>query len=152
MRPGFTLVELVVVILVVAVISAISVPSVMKRSNDAKLAATISQMLQIEKAARHYKSVHGSWPRDTVSGVTPSAIRAYLPGIDFTQTPLGGSYDWNGPGTSISFIGISAKLERNGFSSKELVRMDGVLDDGNLRTGYVRLLRGVYFQLCLEET
>ncbi|MEM8733790.1 MAG: hypothetical protein AAGG44_06200 [Planctomycetota bacterium] len=71
--------------------------------------------------------------------------------MDFARTPLGGTYDWNGPGTSIGHLGISIRFpNRNDVPLSELQQIDAEIDDGDLSDGSLRLLKKIYFQLCVE--
>ncbi|HBE69684.1 MAG TPA: hypothetical protein DDW52_16180 [Planctomycetaceae bacterium] len=151
MRPGLTLIEIVVVIIIVAIVAAVAIPIVDTRINEARLNASVQQLQIIVRACEVHRASSGSWPPNVHWGVVPPEIADNLGPVDFSTTPLGGAYDWNGPGTSLSAWGISIRFVRSSDAPlTDLLAVDAELDDGDLSTGAIRMLGGRYFQFCVE--
>ncbi|HBE68871.1 MAG TPA: hypothetical protein DDW52_12055 [Planctomycetaceae bacterium] len=151
MRIGLTLIEVVVVTIIIAIVAVVAIPIVDSRVNEARLRASVRQMQIIVRACELYRATSGSWPANTDSGVVPPEIADSLGPIDFSTTPLGGTYDWNGPGTSVGSLGISIRFASSRDAPlPDLLELDCELDNGDLNTGAIRLFRGRYFQFCVE--
>lgn len=150
MRPAFTLIELVIVITIVAIVSAVAIPIAQERLTSAQQSATIEQMQLIQRACVLHRVQHGRWPSDRPGGVVPPEIAAAFEDIDFSRTPIGGVFDWNGPGTNVGHYGISVRLTGADLRRDVLRAIDSQLDDGDLGQGKIQLFSGRYFQFCVD--
>lgn len=74
-RPGFTLIELVVVIIIIAILAAIAVPKFMDRASDAKEAATMQSLATLRSAIELYRVDTSAYPATLATD-----IAAYLKG------------------------------------------------------------------------
>ena len=82
-RPGFTLLELIVVVLIIAILAALLLPAVQKARNNAKRNQAMAEAATLENAIRAYHHEYGRWPcPDPASGGVWSndnnTILAYL--------------------------------------------------------------------------
>lgn len=153
-RSAYTLIELVIVILILGILGAVAAPKLLKTSSIARVDTTIQQLLTIEMACTLYFGEHGTLPVDKMPGEVPPEIAAQVREIDFTSTPIGASYDWQGPeanGLPAVGIGIVSKIEEAPL--EQYLAIDAKIDDGDLSTGRVFTFdRGSYrfFQLDIQ--
>ena len=125
-----------IVVAVIGLLAAIAIPSyahARERSLNTRFAAD----LQVAKAAFiEYSMDHGKYPPDTMPGVVPDGMDDYLRRIAWTQpTTLGGSWDWDN-----SQFGFKAGVSvyHPTASIGQMLRIDQMIDDGNLATGDFR--------------
>ncbi|MFM9873599.1 MAG: type II secretion system major pseudopilin GspG [Fimbriimonadaceae bacterium] len=83
-RKGFTLIELLVVMLILAILAAMIVPRLISRADEAKVARSKSDLVNIRKSLDVYYL-------DT--GVYPTAQE----GLEALRTPPSGVTGWKGP-------------------------------------------------------
>ncbi len=141
MRCGFTLVELVVTVLVLGIITAIATSRMVSIQDDSRHLVVAQQLEKIASAAERFRAANGRWPADALHGVLPSELKDYLWRSDFSPTPIGGTYDWNGPESTSPACGPAVQPKPGEpLSLADMLAIDERLDDGNLGTGRVRRL------------
>jgi prepilin-type N-terminal cleavage/methylation domain-containing protein len=135
-RAGFTLTELMIVVAVIGLLAAIAIPSFV-RARERSLNVRFAADLQVAKAAfTEYSMEHGKYPPDTQPGVVPEGMVDYLRRIEWTKpTTLGGSWDWDNGQFGFK-AGVSVYSPT--ASSGQMLRIDKIIDDGNLATGEFR--------------
>ncbi|MDP6442865.1 MAG: prepilin-type N-terminal cleavage/methylation domain-containing protein [Pirellulaceae bacterium] len=139
-RAGFTLVEIVVVVLVIGIIAAMAFPSVLDWRDDAEVVAVAKHLQILADATDKFYVVNHRWPRNDFPGNLPADFQAYVHKNAFQGSPLGGQWDWNGPGSQINKIGpnIVVAGALNASQQSAFLEIDQLLDDGNLTTGSVQ--------------
>ncbi|MEN1679998.1 MAG: prepilin-type N-terminal cleavage/methylation domain-containing protein [Planctomycetota bacterium] len=134
-HPAFTLVELVVVILVLGILAGVASKRFFNSQQDAAEEATVTQVLEIFRAAELYYVKHGAWPANTDAGDFPAEFEGVLPESIFTRpSPIGRYFDWNGPGTGMPNYGVSIPPP---VPVETIQSIDDKHDDGNLRKGWI---------------
>ncbi|MBD3219756.1 prepilin-type N-terminal cleavage/methylation domain-containing protein, partial [bacterium] len=96
-QRGFTLVELMVVIVIVGLLVAISVPAFSSQKRNAQCGVTAAELRTLSTGFVAYLAEHGSFPADSHEFLPPGMDRYIDPQIWADGTPLGGSYNWEGP-------------------------------------------------------
>ena len=122
-------------------------------SEEAEAMGAIQQLQIVEQAALLYHAVHGVYPADRNPGIAPAELKSELKSVDFSKPVLGGKLDWNGPGTSVPFLGVSILYSSTNVPTAQLRKIDAMLDDDDLSSGYVRVIAlggNRFFQLCLQ--
>ena len=139
-RLGFTLVELVIVVLVIAILAAVAAPRGGTVVNNACLNATYEASQRFNQSAVLFNAQYGRWPSNVNPGLMSADFAFAYRATDFSATPpIGGQWDWNGPGNSIGFIGISVIAPSTSTTVTTTYQMvDTRFDDGNLATGSIR--------------
>lgn len=136
-RPGLTLVEMMVCIAIVAIM-AISVIRMRNESDTAKVVSVAKTARLLNDVACMVYETTGSWPADVYNSNLPPEMKPYLSNNVFDDdTPMNGRWDWNGPTTSVgNLIGIALRFNPTSTANhKLLVRLDELIDDGDLQTG-----------------
>jgi general secretion pathway protein G len=83
-RPGFTLVEVLVVMIILAILAAVVVPRVVGRTEDARRARAVADIEGIGTALDLYKADNGDYPGTEV-------------GLQALRQQPGDAKNWNGP-------------------------------------------------------
>lgn len=136
---GFTMVELVVVILVLGVLAGVAAPRLIQTTEDAAANATVTQIRSIFTAVEVYAAEHGRLPANVATGVLPPDLRGRVPERVFTEpSPIGGYYDWNGPGTTVDTYGVTVSFYPANRPRGVLTALDNAYDDGDADTGWIR--------------
>jgi type II secretory pathway pseudopilin PulG len=122
-----------IVVAVIGLLAAIAIPSFV-RARERSLNVRFAADLQVAKAAfTEYSVEHGKYPADTMPGVVPEGMVDYLRRIAWTQpTTIGGQWDWDNSQFGFK-AGVSIYLPS--ASIDQMLRIDQIIDDGNLATG-----------------
>jgi prepilin-type N-terminal cleavage/methylation domain-containing protein len=134
---GFTLIEIMIVIAIIGVIAAIAIPNFAAYRQRAKIAEAATDIKHFEKGFVAYAVEEGRFPDDShiVLPDLPKMADFISPTVWGRTTPLGGTYNWEGPDSypyaGIAFFGVTASVQ-------ELQRLDSLIDDGDLSTGKFR--------------
>jgi prepilin-type N-terminal cleavage/methylation domain-containing protein len=157
LRPnrGLTLVELVVVISVVSILAATAAARAFQATKQARFNGTMAEVRKYHQAAMIYLNRNGRYPNDGFPNGYPTDFSGYIPRYQFEQgPPLGGQWDWNGPGTTMPHFGLAVRvLPTDTAQIAEFQEFDTQYDDGNLATGYIQRVSfgsGVFLQFVLE--
>ncbi|MEM7812770.1 MAG: prepilin-type N-terminal cleavage/methylation domain-containing protein [Planctomycetota bacterium] len=136
-RRGFTLIELIVVVATLGILAAVATARFRNVGEDAAVVALLADIDAVFDAAELFHAIHGRWPDNADTGEFPSDFDGLLPSNFFERTtPIGGTYDWNGPGTSAPNYGVYVLLGDTSMHSD----VDELADDGNFNTGWIERL------------
>ena len=89
-------------------------------------------MRNIGEAFLSYKLATGFFPLDSFD-FPPEMVDYLDPDLWTDGTPIGGSYNWEGP-NNFAYAGISI-YPPDAAPNEEYEMIDAILDDGNLATG-----------------
>jgi type IV pilus assembly protein PilA len=147
---GFTLIEVLVVIVTLGILAAIAIPNYAKHRKRAKIASTISDLKYFEKGFIAYALVEGDFPNDShiVLPALPKMAEFIDPAIWGRTTPLGGTYNWEGPDV-YPYSGIS--LFQTTASQQDLSLLDQMIDDGDLNQGKFRQTPNGRYTYIIDE-
>ncbi len=158
-QRGFTLVELIVVIAIIALLSTVGVSSYSRVLDQGKMTKMLTQIKDIEKAARLFNIQTSKWPIDYngISGtnefLTSNSVTnwsgPYIESWPATH-PWGGAVKWlnydpnsDGIVDRVLFLdddqpGTGYANDQGWISQTAMQEIDKRLDDGNLSTGNIR--------------
>jgi prepilin-type N-terminal cleavage/methylation domain-containing protein len=130
-QNGFGLAEVCVVLLVLGILSAIAIPNYYRAQRKSRVGRTAAEMRNIGEAFLSYKLTTGFFPLDSFH--FPPEMDGYLDPALWDATPIGGTYNWEGP-NNFAYAGVSIQ-PADAAPVEEYQMIDAILDDGNLATG-----------------
>lgn len=133
---AFSLIEMLVVIAIIGIIASLAIPSISKVNDSASATAVAANLVNFAKAFRAYEKLEGNWPPDNIVGTMPPGVgmENYISESVFEgTTSVGGRFNWEGPEVH-SYAAVS--IQGSSAPTEILTRVDEILDDGNLSSGY----------------
>ncbi len=136
------MVEIMIVVLTIALLSAIALPGFRKARTQTLLTGVANDIKVFGDAFDLYALERGGYPPDYHVGglynLPNTAMEEYLDAEKWAkETAVGGNYNWEGPDSypyaGISIFGASA-------SADVMRKLDKILDDGDLTSGFFRLI------------
>lgn len=136
---GFSLIELVIVLAIVGILAVVAAGRVLDIKSDSQINATMTEANRLNRLAMIARERLGRWPNDANQGVVPTDLRSVLFPNSFLTTPIGGQWDWNGPGTTIPHFGMAVYFTSTTAEPRgQYTKLDTKFDDGNAATGKIR--------------
>ncbi len=87
LRPGFTLIELVVVIVIIAVLAAVAVPKFNDRTTSAREAANLQSLSTLRGAVELYKADTGAYPATLATNIL-TYLKGPFPSVKVGSTSV----------------------------------------------------------------
>ena len=120
---------------IVATLASLALPSFVSYRENAKIAATASEMRSLFSAFVTFESNTDNFPEDSHLTI-PAGMDKYISQALWDRgTPIGGRYNWEGP-DNYSYAGIS--IFQSTATDETIQKLDKMLDDGDLTTGRFR--------------
>jgi len=150
MRPGFTLMEILIVVVILAILAAIVIPTFASATEDTRRTAFIQDLRAFENAILRYEVDHGVFPPDGSSGFVPSGLEPYvMAGKWEGGTPIGGVWDNETDGILTAGMGVHFNGTGETRDAAYMTEIDGIVDDGDLSTGSFRVYGDRYYRVLL---
>lgn len=137
---GFSLIELVIVLAIMGILAAVAGSRIVNARTDAQINVTVTEANRFNRLAMIAQQLNGKLPNDAYQGLVPTDLRPPLFANSFqSATPVGGLWDWNGPGTTIPHLGMSINFPSTSAEPSGMYsRLDTKFDDGSTSTGKIR--------------
>ena len=147
-QSGFTLLELLVTISIVGILAATGISKYAAYKERAKISAAFEELRVLRGAFYAYITDEEELPSDVGIGEVPDGMENLVPsGIFSRETPIGGSYNWDGP-PNHDPPGIS--IEGPNVEEEVLVKLDSRIDDGDLNTGSFQKTHDGHYKLVVN--
>lgn len=136
-RPGYTLVEIMVVVVLIGVLAMLAIPAIQRTQRASRNARMVNDFRVFTQAFEIYNTQNGGWPDSAAAGVVPTLPTSIADTLRATSwqstTALGGQWQWDNALSSSGEAGICVV----GFTctDEQLRELDAKLDDGNLASG-----------------
>ncbi len=147
-KGGFTLVEIMVVTAIIGITASIGVPALHEAGIKTRARRIARELQTAGHAFVQYSFDHGSYPPDRTPRQIPDGMGEYLGKFPWAEdTCIGGQWDWD-----YQQFGFEAGVSvyRPNWGADLMLKVDEVLDDGNLSTGQFRQRSAGYIYI-LEE-
>lgn len=134
--------------MILGILAGIAAPRLLGTADRAIAQAVITDVEAIFTAAEVHAARAGGLANDEIRGVLPTEFVGLIDARVFSGgTPLGGVYDWNGPGTSAPIYGVAI---RGPLDNGLRLLIDNTFDDGVLTTGWITQAQdsGIKFELA----
>ena len=135
-RRGFTLVEIMIVVAIIGLLASLALPAFQQARLNSQATAIANDFRVFSAAFEQYVMSSGNYPPpDWAQGAYPVGMEDdWLPPGWVQASPVGGYYVFH----DANDISPLVLLAQNNISNDVMVRVDEILDDGDLATGSVR--------------
>ena len=130
-RKGCTIIELMVVVTTIGILALLGLPGIRMARDRTEATTTANDLRVFTEAIEFYSTAEGGYPQYMTYTSMPEEIAEYLPSVW-----KNGDHRWfyvNSPYYTYVY------LYNLNFSAEQALRLDSVLDDGNIATGDVRV-------------
>jgi type II secretory pathway pseudopilin PulG len=120
-----------VVVTVIGILALLAIPQVRTAQRQAEAAATANDLRVFAEALEFYSTTKGAYPESMRYTDMPDDLANYIP-----QVWKNGVHSWfyeNSRGY------VYLYLYNLGFTTEQAIRLDNMLDDGNIATGSIRI-------------
>ena len=149
-RNAMTMVEVLIVLAIIGLLSVILIPAAKMAIEFRENSLTANRLRTAIQAFEMYRGEVGGYPPDKTPGVTPPEMVDYFEYLDIDwwgqETPIGGRWDLD----NCYHFAYSVSINRPTRTWAQRVRLDKMIDDGNLSSGQFRAVDGQYHYI-LEE-
>ncbi len=147
-KKGFTLIEIMIVVLIVGLLAAMALPVFHRIASNSKTGVFAADIRMLQRAMEEYTLAEGLYPPDTSTGVWQNELSGYVSEAFFeNETSLGGNWDieYNDNGVT-SAVGVADATSL----AEDFVKVDDLIDDGDLSSGRFRQINGRYYWIIQE--
>jgi len=154
-RPGFTILELMIVVAIIGLLVVLAIPNFVKQRMRTQDTAFLNDLRVLSAAFEQYAIERGDYPPDTGPGSEPAGFSEYMPShIHWGEEPrIGGNWEWDRAKDRASkifgvYAGLSVVAPQR--TSSQMADIDAEMDDGDLDTGRFRRRDGGYICVFTE--
>lgn len=127
---GFSIIELMVVVTCIGILALLGVPGIVLQKKITEATVVANDLRVFAEAVEFYTTTEGSYPATMTYTSMPNAVRDYVPSVW-----KDGTYNWVYVNIDQKLIGIWVNDAT--FTAEQGLKMDTLIDDGNVATGDV---------------
>lgn len=128
---GFSLIELMVVVTTIGILALLGIPGIRIATERTAATAAASDVRVFTEAVEFFSTAQGDYPATMTYTRMPEDIASYLPPVW-----KNGTYSWfYVKSTNFTYVYVY-NLK---FTTEQAIRLDSIIDDGNIATGNVRM-------------
>lgn len=128
-RSGFSIIELMVVVSVIGIIASLAMPGISQVRNRAQATVAANDLQKFAQALQLYSMQTGSYPLSLSVQDIPEQVASQLPSVW-----RDGAYNWMYINSDLYTCLLVFGLR---FNTEQAVRLDRIIDDGNIAMGKV---------------
>lgn len=128
---GFSLIELMVVVTTIGILALLGIPGIRIATERTAATAAASDLRVFTEAVEFFSTAQGDYPDTMTYTRMPEEIASYLPPVW-----KNGTYSWfyvKGRDSTYVYV-YNLK-----FTTEQAIRLDSIIDDGNIATGNLRM-------------
>ncbi|MEM9347476.1 MAG: prepilin-type N-terminal cleavage/methylation domain-containing protein [Planctomycetota bacterium] len=149
-RPGFTLMEILIVVVILGILAAIVIPSFASATEDTRKAAFAQDIRAFETGILRYEIDFGEFPPDGGSGTVPLGLEDYVNVPKWQSgSPIGGV--WDNETDDVLTAGMGVHFDGTGQTrdASYMADIDLMIDDGEVTTGSFRNFGDRYYRVIV---
>ena len=147
-RPGFTLVEIMVVVVIIGLLAAMAIPALQRVQRRSQNSRFVSDLRVFTQAFETYALENGNWPPNVGPGLVPAGLSGAIQvGVWTAPTVLKGSWNYD---RNINGVAVAVSLSGSTVTDAQMLEIDAMIDDGDLATGHFRKISS-RFMYVLQE-
>lgn len=140
--------EIMIVVAIIGLLSSIGIPGMLRAGVESRNKRFASEIKTAGHAFVQYAFETGGYPADKLPAQMPDGMESYLSKLNWAEeTVIGGNWDWD-----YQQFGVLAavSVKDPNWDSSRMMKIDSIIDDGNLATGQFRSRANGYMYV-LEE-
>jgi prepilin-type N-terminal cleavage/methylation domain-containing protein len=137
-KSGFTLMETMIVVMIIGLALAIGIPYGLRSALRTRTQLVAQELRVTASMFTIHNMEKGHYPASASPGVVPEGMLPYLKGYPWTKkNALGGFWKW-----SLDEHGVKAAIAiiAPKWGDSSFLQVDEAIDDGNLSTGFFRVI------------
>ena len=148
LRPGFTLMEILIVVVILGILAAIVIPSFASATEDTRKAAFAQDLRAFETGILRYEVDQGEFPPDGGSGSVPLGLEDYVNVPKWESgSPIGGVWDNETDDVVSAGMGVHFNGTGQTRDATYMAAIDLMIDDGVVTTGSFRVFGDRYYRV-----
>ncbi|MEO0510788.1 MAG: type II secretion system protein [Verrucomicrobiota bacterium] len=130
-KVGFSIAELLVVVTTIGILALLGMPGIRIARERTQATTTANDLRVYTEALEFYATVTGKYPDEMTYTSMPEDVNIFLPNVW-----KNGAYSWFYVNSNYYTYVYIFNLN---FTAEQAVRLDSILDDGNIATGDIRV-------------